>query len=289
MSQHSETRRLTAPDIKARKGLEKIVSLTAYHAHTARLIDPHVDFLLVGDSLGMVMHGHETTIPVPLDLMIMHGAAVVRGSKHALVVVDMPFGSYEESPPMAFRNAARIMKETGCGAVKLEGGRRMAETITYLTERGVPVMGHIGLTPQSVNVMGGFKTQGRRQEEWAAIEADAAAVAEAGAFAVVLEGMAELLAAKITRAISIPTIGIGASAECDGQILVLEDMLGLSPSVPRFVKKFAELGSAIESAVQTYAWEVRSRQFPGAEHVYGMSKLDSQSRRVTKMSKTKPS
>jgi 3-methyl-2-oxobutanoate hydroxymethyltransferase len=289
MSQHSETRRLTAPDIKARKGLEKIVSLTAYHAHTARLIDPHVDFLLVGDSLGMVMHGHETTIPVPLDLMIMHGAAVVRGSKHALVVVDMPFGSYEESPPMAFRNAARIMKETGCGAVKLEGGRRMAETITYLTERGVPVMGHIGLTPQSVNVMGGFKTQGRRQEEWAAIEADAAAVAEAGAFAVVLEGMAELLAAKITRAISIPTIGIGASAECDGQILVLEDMLGLSPSVPRFVKKFAELGSAIESAVQTYAGEVRSRQFPGAEHVYGMSKLDSQTRRVTKMSKTKPS
>jgi 3-methyl-2-oxobutanoate hydroxymethyltransferase len=289
MSQHSETRRLTAPDIKARKGLEKIVSLTAYHAHTARLIDPHVDFLLVGDSLGMVMHGHETTIPVPLDLMIMHGAAVVRGSKHALVVVDMPFGSYEESPPMAFRNAARIMKETGCGAVKLEGGRRMAETITYLTERGVPVMGHIGLTPQSVNVMGGFKTQGRRQEEWAAIEADAAAVAEAGAFAVVLEGMAELLAAKITRAISIPTIGIGASAECDGQILVLEDMLGLSPSVPRFVKRFAELGSAIESAVQTYAGEVRSRQFPGAEHVYGMSKLDSQTRRVTKMSKTKPS
>jgi 3-methyl-2-oxobutanoate hydroxymethyltransferase len=289
MSQHSETRRLTAPDIKARKGLEKIVSLTAYHAHTARLIDPHVDFLLVGDSLGMVMHGHETTIPVPLDLMIMHGAAVVRGSKHALVVVDMPFGSYEESPSMAFRNAARIMKETGCGAVKLEGGRRMAETITYLTERGIPVMGHVGLTPQSVNVMGGFKTQGRRQEEWAAIEADAAAVAEAGAFAVVLEGMAELLAAKITRAIPIPTIGIGASAECDGQILVLEDMLGLSPSVPRFVKKFAELGSAIESAVKAYAGEVRSRQFPGADHVYGMSKLDAQTRRVTKMSKTKPS
>src|SRR5258705_4589265 len=283
MSQHSETRRLTAPDIKARKGLEKIVSLTAYHAHTARLRDPHVDFLLVGDSLGMVMHGHETTIPVPLDLMIMHGAAVVRGSKHALVVVDMPFGSYEESPPMAFRNAARIMKETGCGAVKLEGGRRMAETITYLTERGVPVMGHIGVTRQSVNVMGGFKTQGRRQEEWAAIEADAAAVAEAGAFAVVLEGMAELLAAKITRAISIPTIGIGASAECDGQILVLEDMLGLSPSVPRFVKKFAELGSAIESAVQTYAGEVRSRQFPGAEHGYGMFQPDSPTGRITEI------
>ena len=272
MSQHSETRRITAPDIKARKGQEKIVSLTAYHAHTARLIDPHVDFLLVGDSLGMVMHGYETTVPVPLELMIMHGAAVVRGSRRALVIVDMPFGSYEESPPVAFRNAVRIMKETGCGAVKLEGGRRMAETITYLVERGIPVMAHIGLTPQSVNVMGGFKTQGRHRNEWAAIEADAAAVAEAGAFAVVLEGMAELLAAKITRAISIPTIGIGASAECDGQILVLEDMLGLSPSVPKFVKKFAELGGAIEDAVKDYAAEVRDRQFPAKEHVYAMAK-----------------
>ncbi|MGO8954751.1 MAG: 3-methyl-2-oxobutanoate hydroxymethyltransferase [Rhodomicrobium sp.] len=289
MSQHSEKRRLTAPDIRLRKGREKIVSLTAYHAHTARLIDPHVDFLLVGDSLGMVMHGHETTIPVPLDLMIMHGAAVVRGSKRALVVVDMPFGSYEESPSVAFRNAARIMKETGCGAVKLEGGRRMASTVTFLTERGIPVMGHVGLTPQSVNVMGGFKTQGRRQEEWAAIEADAAALADAGAFAVVLEGMAELLAAKITRAIRIPTIGIGASAECDGQILVLEDMLGLSPSVPRFVKKFAELGAAIENAVKDYAGEVRTSQFPGPDHVYAMSKPDEARARVTKMSKTKAS
>jgi 3-methyl-2-oxobutanoate hydroxymethyltransferase len=289
MSQHSETRRITAPDIKARKGREKIVALTAYHAHTARLIDPHVDFLLVGDSLGMVMHGHETTIPVPLELMIMHGAAVVRGSKRALVVVDMPFGSYEESPSVAFRNAARVMKETGCGAIKLEGGRRMAETIAYLAERGIPVMAHIGLTPQSVNVMGGFKTQGRRQEEWAAIEADAAAVSEAGAFAVVLEGMAELLAAKITRSISVPTIGIGASAECDGQILVLEDMLGLSPSVPRFVKKFAELGGAIESAVKDYAGEVRARRFPGTDHVYAMSRKEAEPPRVTKMSKTKPS
>jgi 3-methyl-2-oxobutanoate hydroxymethyltransferase len=237
----------------------------------------------------MVMHGHETTIPVPLELMIMHGAAVVRGSKHALVVVDMPFGTYEESPSVAFRNAARIMKETGCGAVKLEGGRRMAGTVTFLTERGIPVMGHVGLTPQSVNVMGGFKTQGRRQEEWAAIEADAAALADAGAFAVVLEGMAELLAAKITRAIPIPTIGIGASAECDGQILVLEDMLGLSPSVPRFVKKFAELGAAIEDAVKDYASEVRASQFPGPDHVYAMAKPDEPRARVTKMSKTKAS
>jgi 3-methyl-2-oxobutanoate hydroxymethyltransferase len=289
MSQHHETRRMTAPDIEARKGREKIVSLTAYHAHTARLIDPHVDFLLVGDSLGMVMHGHETTIPVPLDLMIMHGAAVVRGSKRALVVVDMPFGSYEESPSVAFRNAARVMKETGCGAIKLEGGQRMAETIAYLSERGIPIMAHIGLTPQSVNVMGGFKTQGRRQGEWAPIEADAVAVADAGAFAVVLEGMAELLAAKITRSIPVPTIGIGASAECDGQILVLEDMLGLSPSVPRFVKKFADLAGAIETAVKTYADEVRSRQFPGADHVYPMSRENHRPPRVTKMSKTKPS
>jgi 3-methyl-2-oxobutanoate hydroxymethyltransferase len=289
MSQHSETPRLTAPDIARRKGGHKIVSLTAYHAHTARLIDPHVDFLLVGDSLGMVMHGHETTIPVPLDLMIMHGAAVVRGSKRALVVVDMPFGTYEESPSAAFKNAARIMKETGCGAVKLEGGRRMAETVRFLTERGIPVMGHVGLTPQSVNVMGGFKTQGRRPEEWASIEADAEAVAEAGAFALVLEGMAELLAAKITRAIAIPTIGIGASAECDGQILVLEDMLGLSPSVPRFVKKYAELGRAIEDAVKAYAAEVRGSQFPSRDHVYAMIKGQAPPARVTKMSKTKPS
>ncbi len=262
--------RMTAPDIAARKGCEPIVSLTAYHAHTARLIDPHVDFMLVGDSLGMVMHGYETTVPVPLDLMIMHGAAVVRGSTRALVVVDMPFGSYEESPGEAFRNAARVMKETGCGAIKLEGGARMAETIRHLSERGIPVMAHIGLTPQSVNVLGGFKTQGRIRSEWAAIEADACAVAEAGAFAVVVEGVAELLAARITRLIPIPTIGIGASAECDGQILVLEDMLGLSPRVPKFVKRFAHLGESIEAAVLDYATEVRTRAFPAAEHVYAM-------------------
>ncbi len=270
MSQQSQIKRLTAPDIAGRKGGDPIVSLTAYHAHTGKIIDPYVDFLLVGDSLGMVMHGYETTVPVPLDLMIMHGAAVVRGSSHALIVVDMPFGTYEESPPIAFRNAARVMKETGCGAVKLEGGARMGETIRYLTERGIPVMAHIGLTPQAVNVMGGFKTQGRCQEEWAAIEADARAVSDAGAFSVVLEGMAELLAARITKQIPIPTIGIGASASCDGQILVLEDMLGLSPRVPKFVKKFGELGAAIETAVKGYASAVRSREFPGGEHVYGM-------------------
>lgn len=270
MSIKSSARRLTAPDIAKRKGGEPIVSLTAYHAHTARLLDKHVDFMLVGDSLGMVMHGYETTVPVPLDLMIMHGAAVVRGSERALVVVDMPFGSYEESPAIAFRNAARVMKETGCGAVKLEGGARMAETIAYLTARGIPVMAHIGLTPQSINVLGGFKTQGRSRSEWAAIEEDARAVSEAGAFAMVLEGMAELLAARITRQVPIPTIGIGASAECDGQILVLEDMLGLSPRVAKFVKQYAKLAAGIEEAVKDYAREVKSRAFPGPDHVYGM-------------------
>ncbi len=270
MSQHPPIKRYTAPDIQAQKGQKPIVSLTAYHAHTAGIIDPYVDFMLVGDSLGMVMHGLPSTVPVTLDMMIMHGTAVVRGSKRALVVVDMPFGSYEESPQIAFRNAARVMKETGCGAIKLEGGARMAETIHYLTQRGIPVMAHIGLTPQSVNVMGGFKTQGREQAQWAALEEDAKAVDEAGAFAVVLEGMAEALAEKISKSIMIPTIGIGASAQCDGQILVLEDMLGLSPRVPKFVKEFGQIGAAIEGAVAHYAQDVRARAFPTNDHVYGM-------------------
>ncbi len=283
MSIQKRARRTTAPDIARRKGGEPIVSLTAYHAHTAQILDSHVDFLLVGDSLGMVMHGYETTVPVPLDLMIMHGGAVVRGSSQALIVVDMPFGTYEESPEIAFRNAARVMKETGCGAVKLEGGSRMGETIRYLTERGIPVMAHIGLTPQSVNVMGGFKTQGRERAEWAAIEEDAMAVAEAGAFAVVLEGMAELLAARVTKACPIPTIGIGASAECDGQILVLEDMLGLSPRVPKFVKEFAKIGEAIESAVKAYANDVRARKFPAEEHTYAMKDEAGKVTKKTKM------
>ncbi|MDA7945985.1 MAG: 3-methyl-2-oxobutanoate hydroxymethyltransferase [Hyphomicrobiaceae bacterium] len=283
MSIQKTARRTTAPDIARRKGGEPIVSLTAYHAHTAQILDPHVDFLLVGDSLGMVMHGYETTVPVPLDLMIMHGGAVVRGSSQALIVVDMPFGTYEESPEIAFRNAARVMKETGCGAVKLEGGSRMGETIRYLTERGIPVMAHIGLTPQSVNMMGGFKTQGRERAEWAEIEEDAKAVAEAGAFSVVLEGMAELLAARVTKACPIPTIGIGASAECDGQILVLEDMLGLSPRVPKFVKEFAQIGDAIETAVKAYADDVRARKFPAEEHTYAMKDDAAKVTKKTKM------
>jgi 3-methyl-2-oxobutanoate hydroxymethyltransferase len=268
MSAQKPARRVTAPDIAARKGGDPIVSLTAYHAHTAALADPYVDFLLVGDSLGMVMHGFETTLPVPLELMIMHGQAVMRGAKRSLVVVDMPFGSYEESPSQAFRNAAMVIKQTQCGAIKLEGGVRMAETISYLAQRGIPVMAHIGLTPQFINVLGGFRTQGRHRDQWAAIEEDAAAVSEAGAFAVVLEAMAEPLAAKITKAIPIPTIGIGASAACDGQILVMEDMLGLNPRPPKFVKQFGEAGKAIEAAISGYAEEVRGRRFPSPEHTY---------------------
>ena len=270
MSQHVATRRLTAPEITARKGKDPIVSLTAYHAHTAAIADKYVDFLLVGDSLGMVMHGFESTLPVPLDLMILHGRAVMRGAKHALVVVDMPFGSYEESPAQAFRNAAMVMKETQCGAIKLEGGKRMAETIRFLTERGIPVMAHIGLTPQSINILGGFKTQGRTKEQWAIIEQDAQAVTEAGAFAGVLEAIAEPLAATITASIPIPTIGIGASPACDGQILVMEDMLGLSPRVPKFVKEFGKVGAAIEGAIRMYAEEVRARNFPAPENTYEM-------------------
>ena len=270
MSAHDDIKRLTAPDIRARKGGEPVVCLTSYHAHTARLLDKHCDLILVGDSLGMVMHGLETTVPVTLDMMILQGLAVMRGSKRALVVVDMPFGSYEASKEQAFMSAARVMKETGCGAIKVEGGRRMAETIAFLAERGVPVMGHIGLTPQSINTLGSFRAQGREEAHWQPIEDDARAVSEAGAFSVVIEAVAEPLARRITGAITIPTIGIGGSVACDGQILVLEDMLGLSPRVPRFVRRYGELGSSIEAAVAAYAADVRARAFPGPEHVYAM-------------------
>ncbi len=270
MSAQAQTKRVTSFDIRERKGGDAVVALTAYHAHTARIADPYVDFLLVGDSLGMVMHGYESTVPVPLELMIMHGRAVMRGAKRALVVVDMPFGTYEESPSVAFRNAAHVMKETDCGAIKLEGGKRMGETIHYLVERGIPVMAHIGLTPQSINVLGGFKTQGRTRDQWAAIEEDARIVAEAGAFAVVIEAVAAPLADRITKNCPIPTIGIGASAQCDGQILVMEDMLGLSPRVPKFVKEFGSVGESIRRAIEGYAGEVRARTFPADEHSYGM-------------------
>ena len=270
MSSQQEIRRLTAPDIRARKKGEPIVALTSYHAHTARLVDQYCEFILVGNSLGMVMHGMETTMPVTLDMMILQGHAVMRGSKRALVVVDMPFGSYEASKEQAFMSSARVLKETSCGAIKLEGGRRMAETIRFLAERGVPVMAHVGMTPQSINTLGSFRAQGREEKDWGPIEQDAKAVAEAGAFCVVIEAVAEPLARKITGAIAIPTIGIGASSACDGQILVLEDMLGLSPRVPKFVKRYGDLGPSIEKAVADYAAEVRSRAFPGPDQVYGM-------------------
>jgi 3-methyl-2-oxobutanoate hydroxymethyltransferase len=272
MTESNKFQRITVPEIKARKGNEPIVCLTCYHAHTARLLDNYVDIMLVGDTLGMVIHGMETTLGVTLDLMILHAKAVMRSSKRALVVVDMPFGSYEESPEVAFRNAARVMQETGCSAVKLEGGTRMSQTIRHLTQRGIPIIGHVGMTPQMVQIFGGFKTQGRTMEEWPAIEADAKAVSEAGAFAVVLEAMAEPLASRITQQVPIPTIGIGASPDCDGQILVLEDMLGLNPDPPGFVREYAHLASEIESAVKSYTADVRSRRFPGKENVYSVKK-----------------
>ena len=274
MSAQDDIKRLTAPDIRARKGKEPIVSLTSYHAHTARLVDKYCDVILVGDSLGMVMHGFETTVPVTLEMMILQGHAVMRGSAHALVVIDMPFGSYEQSKEQAFASCARVLKETGCGAIKLEGGRRMAETIAFLVERGVPVMGHVGLTPQSINTIGSFRAQGRDEADWAPIEADAKAVADAGAFALVVEAVAEPLGRRITGQVAIPTIGIGASAACDGQILVLEDMLGLSPRVPKFVRRYGDIGPGIEAAVSAYASDVRSRSFPGPEHVYPMRRKD---------------
>jgi len=277
MSVQTAVKRKTAPDILKRKGGDPIVMLTSYHAHTAALVDQYCDVILVGDSLGNVMHGFETTVPVTLDMMILQGHAVMRGSKQALVVVDMPFGSYEASKEQAFHSAARIMKETHCGAVKLEGGVRMAETIEFLTTRGIPVMGHIGLTPQSINTLGSFKSQGRDEAlkleqggNGGPIQNDAVAVAQAGAFSMVVEAVAEPLARRITEIVSIPTIGIGASAACDGQVLVLEDMLGLSPWVPKFVKRYGNLGPGIEAAIKDYASEVRSRAFPGPEHVYGV-------------------
>ena len=270
MSAQAKIRRKTVTKIRAAKGKAPLVCLTAYTAPIAALADEVADLILVGDSAGMVVHGFENTVPVTLDMMIMHGQAVVRASQAACVVVDMPFGSYEESPEIAYRNASRIMQETGCTAVKLEGGAHMAPTIAFLVKRGIPVMAHIGLTPQAVHAMGGYKTSGRCRTEWAEVEADAKAVVEAGAFSVVLEGMAEPLAAKITSMISAPTIGIGASAQCDGQILVIDDLLGLTPRVPTFVKKYADLDGVIREALTAYAADVRDRSFPALEHTYAL-------------------
>ncbi len=265
-------RRMTVPRIKAMKGQEPVVALTAYTAPMARLLDKYVDILLVGDSMGMVLYGFDSTLPVTLDMMIAHGAAVVRSSRHALVIIDMPFGSYEESPSHAFRNAARAMKETGAQAIKLEGGERMARTIEFLVTNGIPVMAHIGLTPQSVNTLGGYKTQGREESGWATLIEDARAVSEAGAFATVIEAVAEPLAAKITKAVFNITIGIGASKACDGQVLVSEDMLGYAEWAPKFVKRYTELGPRIEAAAKEFASEVRARKFPGPEHTYALKK-----------------
>src|SRR3954468_5918831 len=242
-------KRLTAPAIMARKGKEPIVALTAYTMRMAQLLDPHCDLLLVGDSLGQVIYGLPSTIPVTLEMMCAHGAAVVRGSWHALVAVDMPFGSYEASPEQAFANASRIMKETGCAAVKLEGGEAMAPTIDFLTHRGSPVIGHVGLTPQAVNVLGGYAARGREISEAEKIIGDARAVDQAGAFCIVVEGVMESIANDITRSVAAPVVGIGASAECDGQVLVTDDMLGMFERTPRFVKRYDDLASRVSEAV----------------------------------------
>lgn len=261
-------RRLAAPDITARKGGEPVVCLTAYTAPVAEVLDAHCDLLLVGDSVGMVVHGLPNTVGVTLEMMILHGQAVMRGSRRAMVVVDMPFGSYEGSPEQAYLNAARIMKETGAQAVKVESGPTVPETIAYLVRRGVPVMGHVGLRPQAVLVDGAFKAKGRTGDERLRVIAEAEATADAGAFAVVVEGVAEQLAADITTAISVPTIGIGASPTCDGQILVTDDMLGLFEWTPKFVRRYADLRGEIDRAVGSYAQDVRTRRFPAAAETY---------------------
>jgi len=265
-------RRLTVPQIQQRKVAGKtgqpLVMLTAYTARQAQLLDAHCDMLLVGDSLGQVVYGLPSTLQVTLDMMIAHGAAVVRGSYHSVVTVDMPFGSYEQSPAQAYASAARVMAETGCAAVKLEGGAAMAETIAFLVQRGIPVMGHVGLTPQAVNVLGGYGARGRGEAEARKIVRDARLLAGAGAFAIVVEGVIEPIAELVTRSVGCPTIGIGASAQCDGQVLVTEDMLGMFERVPRFVKRYDDLAARVSAAAEAYAAEVRARTFPGPEQTY---------------------
>lgn len=265
-------KRMTVPSIRARKKLgatdEPLVMLTAYTMRMAQLLDAHCEMLLVGDSLGQVIYGLPSTLPVTLDMMCNHGAAVVRGSWHALVAVDMPFGSYEGSQEQAFASASRIMQETGCAAVKLEGGEAMAPTIEFLNKRGIPVIGHVGLTPQAVNVLGGYGARGKTQAEADKIVADAKAIADAGAFAVVVEGVMDVVADKVTAAVDIPTIGIGASANCDGQVLVTEDMMGLFERTPRFVKRYADLAGEIGEAAARFRAEVRNRSFPTDEQTY---------------------
>jgi len=261
-------RRLSVPAIAARKGKEPVVMLTAYTARFAQLFDPHCDMLLVGDSLGQVIYGLPSTVPVTVEMMINHGAAVVRGSYRSVVIVDLPFGSYEASPEQAFATASRILKETGAAGVKLEGGEAMAPTVRFLVERGIPVVGHVGLTPQAVNALGGYGARGKSEAERAKILRDAKAVCEAGAFALVIEGVVEPLAVEITNSVTAVTIGIGASAACDGQVLVSEDMLGLFDRVPRFVRRFYNLAENLDAAARAFAEAVRDRSFPGADNLY---------------------
>lgn len=261
-------RRIAAPDIQARKGGEPIVCLTAYDAPTAALLDAHCDLLLVGDSVGMVVHGLPNTVGVTMEMMILHGQAVMRGARRAMVVVDMPFGSYEGGREIAYENCARMMKETGAQAVKLESGPTVPETIAYLVQRGIPIMGHVGLRPQAVLTDGAFKAKGRTEEERQRVIAEAQATADAGAFSIVIEGVAEGLAREITEAVSVPTVGIGASAACDGQILVTPDMLGLFDWTPKFVRKYADLRSEIDRAVAGYAADVKGRRFPAEVETY---------------------
>lgn len=274
MSQHAQTKRLAAPDITGRKGGEPVVCLTAYTAPMAAILDPHCDLLLVGDSVGMVVHGLPTTVGVTMDMMVLHGQAVMRGATRAMVVVDMPFGSYESSPDVAYANAARLMKETGCQAVKVESGPEVARTVEYMVRRGIPVMGHIGLRPQAVNVDGGFRAKGRNADERSRVIAEAKATDDAGAFAIVVEGVAEELAAEITAAVRAPTIGIGASAACDGQILVTDDMLGLFDWTPKFVRRYADMRRLVGDAIAAYAADVRARRFPTANETYAFKKKD---------------
>lgn len=272
MSKQTITRRKTVKDIVSAKGGEPIVCLTAYDAPTASILDDHCDLLLVGDSVGMVVHGLDTPVGVTMDMMILHGQAVMRGSKKAFVVVDMPFGSYETNSDTAFENAARIMKETGCQAVKLESGTYTAHQIAHLVERGVPVMGHVGLRPQAINVTGGFKAQGRNSDERARVMEEAKAAEEAGAFAIVVEGVAEDLAEEITKAVACPTIGIGASPTCDGQVLVTQDMLGYFDWTPKFVRRYHDMRAEVGKAAEAYAEDVRQRRFPGKAETYKLSK-----------------
>lgn len=272
MSQATNRKKMTIRDIAGRKGGEPIVCLTTYSAALTRLIDPHADLLLVGDSLATAQHGFDTTVQITLDQMIFHTQSAMRAGPTSVVIVDMPFGCYEASPQAAFASAARIMKETGADGVKLEGGEKMAPTIRFLTENGIPVLAHIGLLPQSINATGGYRVVGRSGAEEERLRRDAKAIEEAGAFAVVMEGMVEPVARHLTGMLKIPTIGIGASSACDGQVLVTDDLLGLFDWTPKFVRRYANLRETITEAVAAYAGDVRSRSFPAEAETYPVKK-----------------